>query len=29
VNGAKPLTLNEYKVRLVEKLVTEALQELT
>ena len=28
VQGAKPLALNEYKVALVEKLVTEALQEL-
>ena len=28
VLGAKPLALNEYKVGLVQKLVTEALQEL-
>jgi CO/xanthine dehydrogenase FAD-binding subunit len=28
VRGAEPLALNEYKVALVEKLVTEALQEL-
>jgi xanthine dehydrogenase YagS FAD-binding subunit len=26
--GAKPLELNEYKIGLVQKLVTEALQEL-
>ena len=29
VQGAQPLALNEYKVALVQKLVTEALQELT
>jgi xanthine dehydrogenase YagS FAD-binding subunit len=29
VNGAKPLELNAYKVSLVQKLVTEALQELS
>jgi len=28
VRGAKPLELNEYKIGLVQKLVTEALQEL-
>ena len=28
VLGAEPLALNEYKVGLVQKLVTEALQEL-
>jgi CO/xanthine dehydrogenase FAD-binding subunit len=29
VRGAKPLALNAYKVRLVQKLVTEALEELS
>jgi xanthine dehydrogenase YagS FAD-binding subunit len=29
VSGAEPLALNEYKVGLVQKLVTEALQELS
>ena len=29
VRGAEPLTLNAYKVELVKKLVTEALQELS
>jgi hypothetical protein len=28
VRGAEPLAMNEYKVGLVQKLVTEALQEL-
>jgi CO/xanthine dehydrogenase FAD-binding subunit len=29
VRGAEPLALNAYKIELVQKLVTEALQELS